>query len=77
MEGNPNTWFVDEILQSSSSTQTPLSHSSQLELEKKEKLLSTLTVLIKPVSHSCFPAMFAVSVLFSDRIPVQPAVMNL
>ena len=44
MEGNPNTWFVDEILQSSSSTQTPLSHSSQLELEKKEKLLSPFSL---------------------------------
>ena len=38
MEGNPNTWSVDEKLQSRSSTQTPLSHSSQLELVGKNAL---------------------------------------
>ena len=38
MEGNPNTWSVDEKLQSRSSTETPLSHSSQLELVGKNAL---------------------------------------
>ena len=37
MEGNPNSWFVDENLQSSSSTQTPLSHSSQLDWRERKK----------------------------------------